>query len=430
MKIKTKNSDYKSVMAMAREERKKPLRPNIFFRSLLGGLSWPTLKKVHFKLEKKNMERLGKKECALFLMNHSSFIDLKIASCILYPRPFNIICEADGFVGKEGLMRAIGCIPTHKFVSETSLVKDMMYSVRTLKDSILLYPEASYSFDGTTPTPLPESLGKMIKLLKIPVVMIETFGAFHRDPLYNRLQIRKVDVSAKMEYILSPEDIAEMSADEINAVIKPLFAFDHFKWQKENGVRIPESFRADGLSSVLYKCPHCHKEGMMKSSGTTIKCTSCLEEWNLEEDGSVKNKKGDDTFTSIPSWSKWEREEVEKEIDRGEYKVDVRVNILMQRGNSAIFDIGKGRLVHTSDGFHLSSDDKALDFRRYPLDNYSVASDLYWYEKGDMISIGDTEKVFYCFPIEKCDVAAKVRMATEYIYRRANEELREKKIAK
>ena len=189
MKIKTKNSDYKSVMAMAREERKKPLRPNIFFRSLLGGLSWPTLKKVHFKLEKKNMERLGKKECALFLMNHSSFIDLKIASCILYPRPFNIICEADGFVGKEGLMRAIGCIPTHKFVSETSLVKDMMYSVRTLKDSILLYPEASYSFDGTTPTPLPESLGKMIKLLKIPVVMIETFGAFHRDPLYNRLQI-------------------------------------------------------------------------------------------------------------------------------------------------------------------------------------------------------------------------------------------------
>ena len=121
---------------------------------------------------------------------------------------------------------------------------------------------------------------------------------------------------------------------------------------------------------------------------------------------------------------------MEKEIDRGEYKVDVRVNILMQRGNSAIFDIGKGRLVHTSDGFHLSSDDKALDFRRYPLDNYSVASDLYWYEKGDMISIGDTEKVFYCFPIEKCDVVAKVRMATEYIYRRANEELREKKIAK
>ena len=59
-----------------------------------------------------------------------------------------------------------------------------------------------------------------------------------------------------------------------------------------------------------------------------------------------------------------------------------------------------------------------------------MASDLYWYEKGDMISIGDSEKVFYCFPIEKCDVAAKVRMATEYIYREANEALEENKKAK
>ena len=118
------------------------------------------------------------------------------------------------------------------------------------------------------------------------------------------------------------------------------------------------------------------------------------------------------------------------EIDEGRYRVDVRVKILMQRGNSAIYDIGEGRLVHSSEGFCLTSDDKELDFRRYPLDNYSVASDLYWYEKGDMVSIGDTEKVFYCFPIEKCDVAAKVRMATEYIYKKANEALKATKIAR
>lgn len=429
MKIKTKRSTYNEVMKGEKKERKKPLRPNILFRSLLGALSWPTLKKVHFKLEKVNMEKLGKDQCALFLMNHSSFIDLKIASCILYPRPFNIICEADGFVGKEWLMRAIGCIPTHKFVAETALVKDMMYSVRTLKSSILLYPEASYSFDGTTPTPLPESLGKFVKLLKVPVVMIETFGAFHRDPLYNRLQIRKVDVRAKMEYLISPEEAAKMSVDEINALLRARFSFDHFKWQKENNIRITEPFRADGLSSVLYKCPVCGKEGVMETKGCTIKCTHCSKEWRLEEDGSLKAKKGDDVFTSIPSWSKWEREEVEKEIDRGEYKVDVPVEILMQHDTVAIYDIGKGRLIHTKEGFHLVSDDKEVDFRRYPLDNYSVASDLYWYEKGDMISIGDTEKVFYCFPLEKCDVAAKVRMATEYIYRKKKQEM-EVKVAR
>src|SRR5574344_1662225 len=124
------------------------------------------------------------------------------------------------------------------------------YTVRTLKSSILLYPEASYSFDGTSPTPLPESLGKCIKLLKVPVVMIRTYGAFQRDPLYNLLKLRNVDVSADMEYLLSPEEIASLTSDDINSLVSSRFAFDHFQWQKENGIEVKESFRTEGLSSV------------------------------------------------------------------------------------------------------------------------------------------------------------------------------------
>ena len=47
------------------------------------------------------MEKLRRGEPCLYLMNHSSFIDLKIASTILYPRPFNIVCTSDGFVGRS-----------------------------------------------------------------------------------------------------------------------------------------------------------------------------------------------------------------------------------------------------------------------------------------------------------------------------------------
>lgn len=101
-------------------------------------------------------------------MNHSSFIDLKIASRLLVTRPFHVICTSDGFVGKRWLMRLIGCIPTRKFMMDVTLVRDMVYAVRELKSSILMFPEASYSFDGTQ-TPLPESLGKCLKLLKVPV---------------------------------------------------------------------------------------------------------------------------------------------------------------------------------------------------------------------------------------------------------------------
>ena len=57
-------------------------------------------------------------------------------------------------------------------------------------------------------------------MMGIPVVMIISDGAFLRDPLYNNLQLRKVDVSAKVEYLLSPEDIKEKTSREINELIK------------------------------------------------------------------------------------------------------------------------------------------------------------------------------------------------------------------
>jgi 1-acyl-sn-glycerol-3-phosphate acyltransferase len=97
-------------------------------------------------------------------MIHSSFIDLKIASNVLFTRPFNIVCTTDVFVGKSWLMRRLGCIPTNKFVSDLNLVRDMVCATRKLKTSVLMFPEAGYTFDGTT-TLLPDSLGKCVKLL-------------------------------------------------------------------------------------------------------------------------------------------------------------------------------------------------------------------------------------------------------------------------
>ena len=98
-----------------------------------------------------------------------------------------------------------------------------------------MYPEASYSFDGTA-TALPDSIGKCIKLLQVPVIMVCSYGAFLRNPLYNNLQVRKVKVSAKVEYLFSPEDIKNKSAQELKEILDEHFSFDHFRWQQEIGV--------------------------------------------------------------------------------------------------------------------------------------------------------------------------------------------------
>lgn len=415
MKIK-KGVSYSELLQKPPKKEKKPLKPNILFRTLMRVASMPDLMATKFKYTEKGMEKLGKREPCLFLMNHSSFIDLKIASRILYPRAYNIVCTSDGFIGKNWLMRQLGCIPTKKFVNEISLLQDMLYAVKERKCSILMYPEASYSFDGTA-TPLPDTLGRCIKMLGVPVVVIKTFGAFTRDPLYNNLQRRKVEVSAEVEYLLSPEEVAEKSPREINAILKEKFAFDNFLWQRENGVEIDESFRADSLNRVLYKCPHCLAEGKTEGKGTTLTCHACGKRYELCLDGTMKALEGETEYPHIPDWYAWERRCVKEEIESGEYRLDVAVDIYAMVDTDCIYELGAGRLVHDREGFVLTGCDGELEYRQKPLSSYSLYADYFWYKLGDIICIGDKKMLYYCFPKGEDDVVAKTRLAAEELYK-------------
>lgn len=416
MKIKVKEKTYEEVLALPVGLHRSPVRPMWIFRLLLKALSLSDLRATHFRHREIGMERLGKREPCLILMNHSSFIDLKIAASILYPRPFNIVCTSDGFVGKNWLMRAIGCIPTKKFITDMTLVRDMLHALKKLNSSVLMFPEASYSFDGTA-TPLPDSMGKCLKILGVPVVMIRTYGAFARDPLYNNLKLRRVDVSADMEYLLSVEDIREKTAEELNEILREQFSFDNFRWQQENNIRIGEAFRADCLNRVLYKCPHCGTEGKMLGEGTELSCGACGKKYELTEYGFLEAKEGETEFKHIPDWYRWERESVRKELEEGTYRLDVPVTICMMVNTKCIYRVGSGRLVHTAEGFHLTGCDGRLDYTQKPGASYSLYSDYYWYEVGDMICIGNGDVLYYCFPTEGGDVVAKTRLAAEELYK-------------
>ncbi len=421
MKIRTEEATYeklhKRLEAAKNKKPKKIKKPSRLLRGIAYSLSKMEVSKANFTYDKIGMDALDKDEPCLILMNHSSFIDLEIAEYVFKDRPFHIICTLDGFVGKEGLLRSIGCIPTRKFITDPKLVKDMLYVTRELKESILMYPEASYSFDGTA-TPLPKTIGRLIKMLKVPVVMVRTYGAFLRDPLYNGLQVRDVDVSANVKYLLTPEDIRAKDSDTIQEIIEEEFTFDNFKIQLEKGIVVDESFRADYLNRVLYKCPSCMTEGKMIGKGTTLTCAACGKVYSMLESGRMSAKDGVTEYSHIPSWYKWERESVASEIDDGSYKLDIPVTIGALVDTKSLMMIGSGRLTHDISGFHLTGCDGKLDFTMKPKASYSLYADYYWYEIGDVICIGDYNVQYYCFPEVDIDLVAKTRLATEEIYKR------------
>ena len=82
-----------------------------------------------------------------------------------------------------------------------------------------MYPEARYTPIGTLAY-LPESLGKIVRMNKVPVVAIVHRGNHLHTPFWNFRKKRKVPFHMTMKQILTTDDIKNMSADEINAVIK------------------------------------------------------------------------------------------------------------------------------------------------------------------------------------------------------------------
>ena len=420
MKTTIKKMDYDAVMALPRPQHQAPRKPGMFWRCLIRVLCFFGLMGSGFRYESE-LDKIPKDEPCLILMNHTCFLDMEIAYRILFPRAINIVASNDGFIGFWGLMgwlmRTIGFIPTQKFVTDFSLIQDLEYCFKTLKTSVLMYPEAGYSFDGTATT-LPRKMGVLLKKFDVPVVMIETFGLFGRNPLYNELQIRRDQkVSAKARILFTREDIHNMTVRELSEGIDAAFGFDHFKWQKENGVRITQDFRADGLDRILYKCACCGTEGQMKGRGTTLICGACGKQWVLTELGQLEALAGDTGIPHIPHWYRWERQQVAADIENGAYRLDTDVTIAMQVDFKAVYMVGEGHLTHDNSGFRLTGCGGRLDYTQKPQSCFGLYADYYWYEIDDCICIGDNEVHYFLFPKDKAVSVAKIRLAAEEMYK-------------
>ena len=413
LKIKTIRMPYEKVMALPRPKHRNPMRPHPFFRGLIRTLSFPTLMKTGFTVRRERMELVGDQPC-LILMNHSSFTDLKIAYGIFFPRPLCIVSTLDSYVGKRWLMPLIGCIPTQKFVSDMTLIRDMRYALTEKKCDVLMFPEAGYSLDGRK-TVLPRHLGVLLKRFKVPVVSVTTWGAYARDPLYNCLQLRKVKVSADVKCLLTPEEIEEKSIPELDAIIDEAFAFDQFAWQRDNRIAISEPFRADGLERILYHCPHCMTQGRLKGKGVHLTCEHCGQQYAMDEYGQLGAMTGKTKFTHIPHWYDWQREQVRAELQSGSYRLDTDVTIGMMVDHKALYMVGEGKLTHTEAGFTLDGCEGKLHYEQSPLASHSLNVDYHWYEIGDVISIGNKEALYYCFPKDGASVT-KARIAAELLY--------------
>ena len=376
---------------------KKPNKPGFLFPFVRHVICKPVLKRRGFTLNKVNMEDV--QAPYLLLCTHGSMVDLHVMMSVTEPYPANNVMTLEGFRDYTNpLMRHLGVLGTRKFITDVHLVKNIKYCVDKLKTVFVMFPEARYSLEGKDSF-LPDSLGKMVKVLKVPVVVLCLHGNFINCPHWNKI-FKKNPIAAEMTQVITAEEAKSLSADEINRRIREAFQKDDFKWQLENKVKIDHPKRAEGLHSLLYKCASCKTEGKMYSKGTKLWCEACGKRWEMTE--------------------YWERACIREEVEKGTYYFEDTVRVETLPSWTKFYKQGEGKFIQTMTETRLECNyyGEPFTLTRSALNLDSMHIEYDYHGHGDCIDISMPEDSFWCYTTKR-DVITKIAFATEEIHKYA-----------
>ena len=394
-----------------------PVRTKWYLRPLSYFISLPDVKKHGMNLHKKGME--GVKPPYVLLCNHNAFLDFKAATMAIWPDRANYVVAIDGFIGREKLLRDVGCICKRKFTNDITLVFNLRKTIQN-GDIAVIYPEARYSLCGTTAV-LPESLGKLCRLLGVPVVTLICHGHHVNSPFWNLHDRGVRPTEVEMTRLFTAEEIKNTPVDEINRRIVEAFQYDDFAWQKERGIRTPYKGRAEGLHRVLYQCPACGKEFRMASEGTRLFCRACGKGWQMSELGELEAESGETEFSHIPDWYEWQRANVKAEVEAGTYSSgELKIHVDSLPNAKKFIRLGNGTMIHDMNGFTV----RGTDFDGDPFEMIKPVPSMYSChieynylgKHGDCVDLNTLEDTWYTYPEGEDFSVTKMALATEELY--------------
>ena len=364
------------------------------------------------------------KEPALILSNHASMVDFADVVTAMFPHIPYWVCSIEEFVGREWLFRNIGCIPKRKFTNDRVMIKNIADVIKKKKRSVVIYPEARFSIAGITED-IGDALGKLAKLCKCRVIVMNQKGNFLHSPQWNKHPYRKVRIINDCYEVVSKEENELLTADEIQERIEKHFVYDEYKWQSENRIRITSKERATNIHKILYKCPICGCEGKMDSHKTILECTHCNSKWELNEYGEFESNTNNVPYKLPSDWYRWEREETFKEVNEGRYHFEDEVRIEdLYNSKVGFVKLGHVHMTHDENGYVFDGtldDGSKFHLEKPCMQTRSMHIEYDFKKRGDALDIATIDRTWFVFPSKK-NILTKFNFATEALFFKAKKE--------
>lgn len=244
---------------------------------------------------------------AIVVGTHTCDQDHILSALTLYPiRPTYIVSEH--FIRNKKtarLLKLMHVITKKMFTPDVSTIMNIL---RAKKENavIVIFPEGRLSCYGRT-LPVTDGTAELIKKLGVNLYAWKAEGAYLTFPKWrNKGDNRPGKINSSVKLLLSADEVAEKSVDEIREITEA--AILHDDEVAMDGIEYKSETMAEGVERAIFKCPKCLKEDTITSEGNHIRC-SCGLDATLD----TKYKLHGAPFDSVNKWFDWQQASLDTE---------------------------------------------------------------------------------------------------------------------
>ena len=290
-------------MSRSRKEmRKGYLRNRLFSMAVIRTLGPIVFKKLNVEMDYYE----PKNKTFLLIANHTDALD---PGFLMLEFNKYIRFVASDHVTRGGLLGFVIKYLGGVIVKRRSNPPEVLWNdiLDTLKADIPvgLFAEGSTSLNGETGF-ISENTGKLVKDSGKALITHRFIGGYLRSPRWaNTNKVGPVFGQVVNEY--SAEELAKMTVEEVNEIIRKDTYVNAFEEQRKNTKTYTGENMAEYLERILYVCPKCKTIGELHSKGDYLKCDACGYNVEYGTDAFFHSEDSEVVFDNVLDWDKWQR---------------------------------------------------------------------------------------------------------------------------
>ena len=306
-----------------------------FFTALLRPVGYSVVK-LKFGYKYKKVKDLP--ENYIVLSNHVTDFDPIMVGLSFKPQMYYVASEHItrwGWIYKV-LHFVFEPIIRYKATVAASTVMDILRKVRK-GGNVCIFAEGVRTWDGVT-APVVPATAQLVKSARCALITYRIEGGYFASPNWaSSGNTRRGRVYGSPVGIYTKEELAKMSVQEIDEIIKRDLHEDAYARQSKDMLPYRGKKLAEGMESLIFLCPKCRAHGTLNSQKDTVTCSACGHSFIYNKYGMLEGT----NFKTIYELNQWQRAELAK---------DVESNVQYTAPNASLFTLEGHKLSAVAEG--------------------------------------------------------------------------------